>query len=253
MAIEVKLTAFEGPLDLLLHLIEKNKIDIYDIPISVITEQYLEYLDEMRQADLDIMSEFLVMATTLLRIKSQMLLPKEVNEDGEEEDPREELVQRLIEYKMYKYASGELKDRNVEAGKSFYKNATLPGEVASYREPVDPQEIIERQGVTLEQLKEVFEFVLKKRMDKLDPVRSRFGEIRQDEVKVEDKLIHIRRRIKSEKRMTFRGLLEEQPTKVEVVVTFLALLELMKTGSVHVIQEDVGAEILIEIEDTGTE
>ncbi|MDO4941982.1 MAG: segregation/condensation protein A [Lachnospiraceae bacterium] len=253
MAIEVKLTAFEGPLDLLLHLIEKNKIDIYDIPISVITEQYLEYLEEMRQADLDIMSEFLVMATTLLRIKSQMLLPKEVNEDGEEEDPREELVQRLIEYKMYKYASGELKDWEVEAGKCLYKNPSLPREVASYREPIDPQKLIERQGVTLEQLKEVFEFVLKRRTDKLDPVRSRFGEIRQDEVKVEDKLIHIRKRIKSEKRMTFQGLLEEQPTKVEVVVTFLALLELMKMGSVHVIQEDVGADIMIEMDDTRTE
>ena len=104
MGIEVKLTAFEGPLDLLLHLIEKNKVDIYDIPIAVITEQYLEYLDEMQRADMDNMSEFLVMAATLLRIKSQMLLPKEVNEEGEEEDPRAELVKRLIEYKVYKYA-----------------------------------------------------------------------------------------------------------------------------------------------------
>ena len=102
-AYQYKVSDFEGPLDLLLYLIEKNKIDIYDIPIAVITEQYFDYLDEMRRADMDIMSEFLVMAATLLRIKSQMLLPKEVNEEGEEEDPREELVGRLVEYKIYKY------------------------------------------------------------------------------------------------------------------------------------------------------
>ena len=139
MGIEVKLTAFEGPLDLLLHLIEKNKVDIYDIPIAVITEQYLEYLDEMQRADMDNMSEFLVMAATLLRIKSQMLLPKEVNEEGEEEDPRAELVKRLIEYKVYKYASSELKDLNVEANKCMYKLPTLPDEVLAYREPIRPE------------------------------------------------------------------------------------------------------------------
>lgn len=245
MAIEVKLTAFEGPLDLLLHLIQKNKVNIYDIPIAMITEQYLDYLDQMRQADLDIMSEFLVMAATLLRIKSQMLLPKEVNEEGEEEDPRAELVQRLMEYKVYKYASEELKDWEIEAGKCLYKVPTLPEEVATYKEPIRPQEIIERQGVTLEHLKEVFEFVMRRRTDKLDPVRSQFGEIKQDEVKIEDKMMHIRDRIKKSKKMSFQGLLEKQATKVEVVVTFLALLELMKMGNIKVVQEDIGSDILI--------
>lgn len=245
MAIEVKLTAFEGPLDLLLHLIQKNKVNIYDIPIAMITEQYLDYLDQMRQADLDIMSEFLVMAATLLRIKSQMLLPKEINEEGKEEDPRAELVQRLMEYKVYKYASEELKDWEVEAGKCLYKVPTLPEEVATYKEPIRPQEIIERQGVTLEQLKEVFEFVMRRRNDKLDPVRSQFGEIKQDEVKIEDKMIHIQERVKKSKKMSFQGLLEKQATKVEVVVTFLALLELMKMGNIKVVQEDIGSDILI--------
>ena len=115
MAIPVKLEAFEGPLDLLLHLIEKNKIDIYDIPIVEITEQYLEYIKQMDTEDMNVMSEFLVMAATLIDIKCRMLLPKEVNEDGEEEDPRAELVQKLLEYKMYKYMSFELKDRQVDA------------------------------------------------------------------------------------------------------------------------------------------
>ena len=117
MALEVKLEAFEGPLDLLLHLIEKNRIDIYDIPISEITEQYLDYIRQMETEDMNVMSEFLVMAATLLEIKCRMLLPREVTEEGEEEDPRAELVQKLLEYKMYKYMSYELKDMQAGAGK----------------------------------------------------------------------------------------------------------------------------------------
>ncbi len=246
MAIEVRLEAFEGPLDLLLHLIEKNKVDIYDIPIALITEQYLEYLDAMREADLTIMSEFLVMATTLLRIKSQMLLPKVVDEEGEEEDPREELVRRLIEYKIYKYASTELKDLEIEAQKSIYKEQDLPEEVEAFQYPIDPVKVIENQGVTIDRLKEVFEFVMKRRVDKIDPVRSKFGEIRQDEVRVEDKMSHITTRIRKKRKMNFKNLLEAQASKVEVVVTFLALLELMKMGEVRVTQEDTSSEIMIE-------
>ena len=128
MAIPVKLEAFEGPLDLLLHLIEKNKIDIYDIPIVEITEQYLDYIKQMQNRDMNIMSEFLVMAATLLDIKCRMLLPKEVNEEGEEEDPRAELVQKLLEYKMYKYMSFELRDRQVDAARNMYREQNLPKE-----------------------------------------------------------------------------------------------------------------------------
>ena len=118
MGIDIKINAFEGPLDLLLHLIEKNKVDIYDIPISEITSQYLDYIRSMEEEDLDVMSDFLVMAATLLKIKAKMLLP--VNEEEEEEgDPREELVRRLIEYKIYKYASLQLKEREMTAEKSF--------------------------------------------------------------------------------------------------------------------------------------
>ena len=113
MELQVKLEVFEGPLDLLLHLIEKNKVDIYDIPIVTITQQYLDYMKQMNTTDMDLMSEFLVMAATLVRIKSKMLLPVEETEEEEPEDPRQELVERLLEYKMYKYASFELKDRQV--------------------------------------------------------------------------------------------------------------------------------------------
>ena len=139
MAISVKLEAFEGPLDLLLHLIEKNKVDIYDIPIVMITEQYLDYIKAMETEDMNVMSEFLVMAATLLDIKCRMLLPKEVNEEGEEEDPRAELVQKLLEYKMYKYMAYELKDRQVDAAKTWFKDKTLPKEIEDYRPPIDMQ------------------------------------------------------------------------------------------------------------------
>ena len=120
MELSVKLPVFEGPLDLLLHLIDKNKIDIYDIPIVMITDQYLEYVQQMPQEDLNLMSEFMVMAATLLDIKCRMLLPKEVNEEGEEEDPRAELVARLLEYKMYKDMSFELRDRMDEAQQQLF-------------------------------------------------------------------------------------------------------------------------------------
>ena len=127
MGIPVKLQVFEGPLDLLLHLIDKNKIDIYDIPIVEITNQYMEYIREMEKEDLNIMSEFLVMAATLLDIKCRMLLPKEVNEEGEEEDPRQELVAQLLEYKMYKYIAFELKDRQYDAATGDVQEAHDPG------------------------------------------------------------------------------------------------------------------------------
>ena len=126
MGIEVKLEVFEGPLDLLLHLIEKNKIDIYDIPIAEITDQYMEYVNRMNTADLDTMSDFLLVAAQLINIKSRMLLPKEEKENGEEIDPREELVNRLLEYKMYKYSVGLLKGREDLASTFIFKDPTIP-------------------------------------------------------------------------------------------------------------------------------
>jgi segregation and condensation protein A len=137
MSIPVKLQAFEGPLDLLLHLIDKNKINIYDIPIVEITEQYLDYIKKMDTKDLEIMSEFLVMAATLINIKSKMLLPAPENEEEEEADPRQELVERLLEYKMYKYISEELKDKQLDASRVLYKQPTIPQEIADYKEEIN--------------------------------------------------------------------------------------------------------------------
>ena len=153
-AIDVKLNVFEGPLDLLLHLIEKNKVNIYDIPIVSITEQYLDYVNNMEEEDLDIMSEFLVMAATLIKIKSKMLLPKDEEEEEDEDDPREELVRRLLEYKMYKYAASELKDLELEGNKMLFKKATIPAEVKNVKQDVDPYELISKADIDLEKLNE---------------------------------------------------------------------------------------------------
>ena len=247
MGIEVKLEAFEGPLDLLLHLIEKNKVNIYDIPIVEITAQYLEYVQAMREENLDTISDFLVMAATLLDIKCRMLLPKEVNEEGEEEDPRSELVERLLEYKMYKYASLDLKDRQLEASRALFKQPTIPPEVASYEEPVDIEALL--SGVTLSRLQTVFDFVMKRREDKVDPVRSKFGKIKKEPIKVEDKILAVMEYASAHRTFDFRELLESQPTRMEIVVTFLAVLELLKMGRLKVTQEQLFDVIHLELVD----
>ncbi|MCR5396412.1 MAG: segregation/condensation protein A [Lachnospiraceae bacterium] len=244
MEMKFKLEAFEGPLDLLLHLIDKNKVNIYDIPIVEITDQYLEYIDEMKRQDLNVMSEFLVMAATLLNIKSKMLLPKEVVEEEEEEDPRAELVQQLLEYKMYKTYAYELRDRQVDANQIFYKVPTIPDEVLAYEEPVDVDELI--SDLTLNKLNVVFQSVLKRQKGRVDPVRSRFGEIKKEEVSVDEKMTEISAYAKSHKRFSFRELLEKQSSKVQVIVTFLVILELMKSGEIHIVQENIFDDIQIE-------
>lgn len=243
MAIPVKLQVFEGPLDLLLHLIEKNKVDIYDIPIVEITAQYLEYIQAMETEDMNIMSEFLVMAATLLDIKCRMLLPKEVNEEGEEEDPRTELVQKLLEYKMYKYMSYELKDRQVDAAHTLFKEKTLPKEIEDYRPPVDMQELL--GDADLGRLQELFRTVMRRQEDKIDPVRSTFGKIEKDEVDMDVKTAYVEAYIRGHKTFSFRELLEKQKNKMEIIVTFLVMLEMMKLGKISIVQEDTFDDIMI--------
>lgn len=243
MAIPVKLEVFEGPLDLLLHLIDKNKIDIYDIPIVEITEQYLAYIKNMETGDMNVMSEFLVMAATLIDIKCKMLLPKEVNEEGEEEDPRAELVQKLLEYKMYKFMSFELRDRQVDAARNLYREQHLPEEVAAYRQPVDYGELV--GDMTLSRLHEIFKSIVRKQEDKIDPIRSRYGNIEKEEIDMDAKMLYVEAYAKEHKTFSFRKLLEKQENKMEVIVTFLIILELMKTGKILIRQENIFDDILI--------
>ncbi|MDE6640831.1 MAG: segregation/condensation protein A [Acetatifactor sp.] len=243
MAIPVKLEVFEGPLDLLLHLIDKNKIDIYDIPIVEITEQYLEYIRQMESSDMNVMSEFLVMAATLIDIKCRMLLPKEVNEEGEEEDPRAELVQKLLEYKMYKFMSFELRDRQVDAERNMYRVQKLPEEVAAYRQPIDYEELI--GDMTLNKLHEIFKFIVRKQEDKIDPIRSRYGNIEKEEVDMDAKALYVEAYAREHKSFSFRRLLEKQSSKMELIVTFLIILELMKIGKISIRQENIFDDIII--------
>lgn len=248
MAIPVKLPVFEGPLDLLLHLIDKNKVDIYDIPIVEITEQYLEYIRQMETEDMNVMSEFLVMAATLIDIKCKMLLPKEVDEEGEEQDPRAELVEKLLEYKMCKYMSYELRDRMVDAQRSLYKPPTLPAEVEQYRQPVDYEELI--GDLTLQRLHEIFKQMMKRQVDKIDPVRSTFGKIEKDEIDLDLKTTYVEAYVRSHKTFSFRRLLEKQHSKMEVIVTFLVILEMIKTGRIGIEQEDTFSDIIITANET---
>ena len=243
MAIPVKLQIFEGPLDLLLHLIEKNKVDIYDIPIVEITAQYLDYIKAMETEDMNVMSEFLVMAATLLEIKCRMLLPREVDEEGEEIDPRTELVQKLLEYKMYKYMSYELKDRQVDAARTLFREKNLPKEVADYRPPVDLKALL--GDADLAKLQSLFKMVMKRQEDKIDPVRSSFGNIEKDEVDMDAKTTYVEGFIRLHKTFSFRDLLEKQRSKMEIIVTFLVVLEMMKTGRISIVQENTFDDIII--------
>ena len=244
MDMTVKLQVFEGPLDLLLHLLDKNKVNIYDIPIVEITKQYMEYIAEMKRRDLNVLSEFLVMAATLIDIKSKMLLPSTGEEEEEEEDPRNELVQQLLEYKMYKCMAYELKDRQLDASRVMFKEPTLPEEVLAYEEPVNMEELI--SDVTLAKLNEIFKNIMKKQVDKIDPVRSKFGKIQKEEVSLEDKMAYLESYAMEHKHFSFRSLLESQCTKVEIIVTFLAILELMKVGKIFISQEHIFDDIKID-------
>lgn len=243
MSISVKLEAFDGPLDLLLHLIEKNKIDIFDIPIVEITEQYMEYVEQMETKDMDVMSDFLVMAATLLRIKSKMLLPAQVNEEGEEEDPRAELVERLLEYKMYKYASYELKDRQLDASRMLFKESTIPDEIADFREEIDVGSLL--SDVTLSKLQRIFKDMMKKQVDRIDPIRSKFGKIEREQVSLTDRMVYIEEYATRHQQFNFRKLLEEQTGKITLIVTFLGILELMKVGKLKIVQENIFDDIWI--------
>ena len=244
MDLTVKLQVFEGPLDLLLFLIEKNKVNIYDIPIVEITAQYMEYIAEMKRQDLNVLSEFLVMAATLIDIISKMLLPADPNAEEEEEDPRAELVQQLLEYKMYKCMAYELKDRQIDADRVMFKAPTIPAEVAAYEEPIDLDELV--SDITLAKLNEIFQSIMKKQVDKIDPVRSKFGKIQKEEVSLEEKMSFLSNYAREHKHFSFRNLLEAQASKVEIVVTFLAILELMKTGEIFISQEKIFDDIKID-------
>ncbi len=251
MAIPVKLEVFEGPLDLLLHLIDKNKIDIYDIPIVTITEQYLAYVRQLSEKEMEIASEFMVMAATLIDIKCRMLLPPE--EPGEEEtgDPREELVERLLEYKKYKFMALVLREQLEDAGEVIEREQNIPESVLAYRPPVDLDDLL--KDVTLDKLYAVYLEVLKREKEKVNPVGSRFGKVEKDKISLADQMLDIEKKAIKKRRMSFREFLKDQPGRTRKVVSFLAILELIHYGKIRVTQEGIFEDIMIEsLEDENT-
>ncbi|MGE8204383.1 segregation/condensation protein A [Heyndrickxia sp. NPDC080065] len=240
MEYNVKIDAFEGPLDLLLHLINRLEIDIYDIPMAEISEQYLIYIHAMKVLELDIASEYLVMAATLLAIKSKMLLPKqeeEWEEDFEyEEDPRDDLVEKLIEYRKYKEAAGELKQMEQDRGQMFTKP---PSDLSEYMKDIQSDHL---QGdITIyDMIGALNKLLRRKKLQK--PLSTK---ITRQEISIESRMEEILNTLTVESGK--RNFLSLFPVleKKHIVVTFLAVLELMKRNEVYVEQEGNFEEIFV--------
>lgn len=231
---KVKLEEFEGPLDLLLFLIKKNEIDIYDIPIARVTEQYLEYIELLELLDLDIAGEFLVMAATLMHIKSKMLLPPEERaaEEVEEEDPRAELVRRLIEYKAFKEAAGQLQSLESRQRDLFHR----AGDMDTLEVDCAGERYFE---ASLFDLISAFSIVLS------NIPKETFLEVIKEHVTVEQKIHDILHILAEKTSFSVKSVFEQAKSKAEIVVIFLALLELIKTHSILAVQKELFGDIEI--------
>jgi segregation and condensation protein A len=232
--------AFEGPMDLLLHLIDKAQIDIYDIPINHITEQFIQYIYHMEELNLDIASDFLVMAATLVEIKSKLLLPYEKQDSSlqlemEELDPRAELVRRLVEYKKYKAVSEELRLFEDVQSKIYYKPRE---DLFNY----DENEF-ELEGLDINLLLKSISKIIKKR-SKSDRVLT-INEIQRDEYTLEQCIKDIQNILKIELRLKFSNLIDENSTRKEIIVCFLSILELIRMKEIKVIQEEDFSDLII--------
>ena len=233
MSTNVQLEIFEGPLDLLLHLIKKNEVSITDIPIAAITEQYLATLELMESLNLDLAGEFLVMAATLVHIKSRMLLPaseEDVDEDEEGNDPREELVRRLLEYERFKEAAEQLGQRDILTRDVFARSA----------KPIDDVPVPSLREVS------VFELLtaLRRVLERLP--KENVHEVTLDKITVRDKMTMLLDRLRTAEKLLFDELFSDAKTRMEIVVTFLAMLELVKVRAVRIFQDALNGPIIIE-------
>lgn len=233
----VKVDDFEGPLDLLLHLIEKNKMSIYDIQIAPITDQYMDYiekLESLKEVSLENMSDFILMAATLLLIKSKMLLPKPEIEDPED-DPRGELVARLLEYKKMKHISEKLKIYEKDAGKIFFRN--VPTQLGEYTSAVVPVEDI-LGNVTMERIYDVFSNIIKQK-NMLDSDDHPIDELilNQDSYTVAEKSKYVLDLIELNESVLFHEIFNKHTTKIEMIVTFMAILELVHQRKIKIYQK----------------
>ena len=246
MEYKVKIDAFEGPLDLLLHLIKKMEIDIYDIHVAEITEQYLEFIHDMQELQLDVASEYLVMAATLIEMKSRMLLPKPepIDADMEDmdfedgEDPREELIRRLIEYRQYKEAAEVLKEKEESQLLVYTKPAS---DLSEYEKPRE----IQITGVTLYDMLAAFRHLMQRKQLK----RPLHTKIQRREIPIGERMEAIITNLRQIKKpMPFDDLFP-YPNRTHIVVTFLAILELMKKRSIACVQHHNFEQIMIYLVD----
>lgn len=235
MGYKVKLELFEGPLDLLLYLVKKDHLNIYDIPIKEVTEQYLKYLELMRLLDLNIAGEFLVMAATLMQIKSKMLLPaEETPQEEEEQDPRAELVRRLLEYERFKQIAEELRHKEVEQQEVFKRpKPSLPQETGQEAQ----QEVYFEASL--------FDLITAFSQALEDVPRELFYEVIKDEFTVEDKVHQILHLLLVESQVTLTKLFLQAKNKLEMIVTFLAILELIRLKEILACQKGLFGEIEI--------
>jgi len=238
MRYRVKLDIFEGPFDLLLFLIRRNEVDIYDIPIAKITEQFLEYIEAMRMLDLNVAGDFIEMVAILMHIKARMLLPK-LTIDGEEEpdDPRTELVQRLLEYKRFKDVSYELKEKE-EVRRKYFPRRDFNFIKLESKEP-STEEYLEK--VTLFDLIIAF----KRALDNMPKITHH--QVQRIDVTVEQQTEFLLNELKSKKMILFQDLMKQFKQKIVLIVTFIALLELVRKGQVEVRQTDIHDDIRIKL------
>ncbi|MGL4850491.1 MAG: segregation/condensation protein A [Clostridium sp.] len=242
--VKIKIADFEGPFDLLLHLIKKNKMDIYNVRIYEITNQYLEYLEHMKKIDLEITSEFIVIAATLIEIKSKSLLPKEKKKEDEleDEDLEKNLLEKLILYRKIKASTEFFKQKVDNIGHTYSKKPEI---IEVKKEKISNDNIFD--NITLMDLYNIYSKLLEEYMQKRNTgVVAINKNIKRDSYKIEDKYEYILRKIEGINRLNFSDIIYECSCKIECVVTFLALLELIKQKRVKAYQSDSFAEIIIE-------
>ena len=237
---KIKVANFEGPFDLLLHLIRKQKMDIYNVEIYRITNQYLKYLDDMKVMDLEITSEFILVAATLIEIKSKKLLPKVKESEESEEDIEKDLLEKLIEYKKIKGVSSFFRDRYVSAGDVYSKKAEIIEEIVNERTNDD---IL--KNITLIDLYTIYNNILENYTNKQNTANIIQKKIYKDRYKIDDKMQSLLSLFNDIEVMEFNDLINECECKLEIVVTFLALLELIKIRMVKIYQDENFGNILV--------
>ncbi|MGI1658593.1 MAG: segregation and condensation protein A [Desulfitobacterium sp.] len=232
----VELPAFQGPMDLLLHLIQQEKVDIYDIPIAKITDQFIQAVRQMEDLDMEVTSEFLVLAAQLLQIKSRYLLPKPVRDIPEEEegDPRQELVERLLAYRAYKQAAETLGDIQISSGLRYFREVDVE-EIRSQFPVVDPLD-----GVQFDALWQAFQRIIE-RAEQGEEIRT----VEPDEIPIEMMVDDVLRRVILQPRGVRFSQLIRGTKRMEIIVSFLALLELLKSGKIHCEQSSQNEEIFL--------